>query len=53
MESLNEFDKASFLQFVTGCSKVPAGGFEKLFGMGSIRKFCISKDWSNPELNLP
>jgi E3 ubiquitin-protein ligase HUWE1 len=39
METLNETDKASFLQFVTGSSKVPVGGFAMLNGMSGLQKF--------------
>ena len=53
MESLNEIEKANFLQFVTGCSQVPVGGFATLNGMSGLRKFSISKVHSNPKYSLP
>ena len=34
METLNSTDKANFLQFVTGSSKVPVQGFALLWGLG-------------------
>ena len=41
--SLSRSQKASFLQFVTGSSKVPLGGFSELQGMRGIQKFSIHK----------
>ena len=40
---LNRNEKASFLQFVTGSSKVPLSGFAELQGMRGIQKFSIHK----------
>ncbi|KAL3077913.1 hypothetical protein niasHS_013442 [Heterodera schachtii] len=37
-------DKAKFLQFVTGTSKVPLQGFSHLEGMNDVQKFTIQKD---------
>uniref|UniRef100_A0A914HYU0 HECT-type E3 ubiquitin transferase n=1 Tax=Globodera rostochiensis TaxID=31243 RepID=A0A914HYU0_GLORO len=37
-------DKAKFLQFVTGTSKVPLQGFAHLEGMNGVQKFTIQKD---------
>ncbi|KAI6176033.1 E3 ubiquitin-protein ligase HUWE1 [Aphelenchoides bicaudatus] len=45
--ALREFDaadKAKFLQFVFGSSKVPLNGFAELQGMNGIQKFTIQKD---------
>lgn len=40
---LNRNQKAAFLQFVTGSSKVPLAGFAELQGMRGIQKFSINK----------
>lgn len=41
--SLSRNEKAAFLQFVTGSSKVPLAGFAELQGMRGIQKFAIHK----------
>ena len=41
--SLSRSQKAAFLQFVTGSSKVPLAGFAELQGMRGIQKFSIHK----------
>jgi len=43
MMALSKSEKASFLQFVTGSSKVPLNGFSELQGMRGIQKFSIHK----------
>lgn len=43
MFSLNQSEKAAFLQFVTGSSKVPLSGFAELQGMHGVQKFSIHK----------
>jgi E3 ubiquitin-protein ligase HUWE1 len=43
MFSLSRKEKASFLQFVTGSSKVPLSGFSELQGMRGIQRFSIHK----------
>ena len=43
IESFDNDETAQFLQFVTGCSKVPLEGFSTLQGIGLINKFKISK----------
>jgi E3 ubiquitin-protein ligase HUWE1 len=43
MFSLNKSEKAAFLQFTTGSSKVPLNGFSELQGMRGIQKFSIHK----------
>ena len=43
MFSLSRNEKAAFLQFVTGSSKVPLAGFSELQGMRGIQKFSIHK----------
>jgi E3 ubiquitin-protein ligase HUWE1 len=40
---LTRNEKASFLQFVTGSSKVPLSGFADLQGMRGVQKFAIHK----------
>lgn len=51
---LRNFDKnqrAGFLQFLTGTSKVPLEGFSKLKGIGgSVQKFSIHKAFDNKKL---
>jgi hypothetical protein len=32
-----------FLQFVTGCSKIPLEGFKNLQGMGGVEQFSIKR----------
>ena len=41
--SLSRNEKAAFLQFVTGSSKVPLSGFGELQGMRGVQKFSIHK----------
>jgi len=43
MGNLTRNQKAAFLQFVTGSSKVPLAGFGELQGMRGIQKFSIHK----------
>lgn len=43
MTSLSRNQKAAFVQFVTGSSKVPLGGFGELQGMRGVQKFSIHK----------
>jgi E3 ubiquitin-protein ligase HUWE1 len=43
MTSLSRNEKAAFLQFVTGSSKVPLAGFSELQGMRGTQKFSIHK----------
>jgi len=43
MFSLSRSEKAAFLQFVTGSSKVPLAGFSELQGMRGVQKFSINK----------
>ena len=43
MFSLSRSEKAAFLQFVTGSSKVPLSGFAELQGMRGVQKFSIHK----------
>jgi len=43
MFSLSKSEKAAFLQFTTGSSKVPLNGFVELQGMRGVQKFSIHK----------
>ncbi|ESO02925.1 hypothetical protein HELRODRAFT_81131 [Helobdella robusta] len=44
LKSFDQADRARFLQFVTGTSKVPLQGFAYLEGMNGTQKFQIHKD---------
>uniref|UniRef100_H3C034 HECT-type E3 ubiquitin transferase n=1 Tax=Tetraodon nigroviridis TaxID=99883 RepID=H3C034_TETNG len=44
LRSFDQADRAKFLQFVTGTSKVPLQGFSALEGMNGIQKFQIHRD---------
>ncbi len=44
MRSFEQEDRAKFLQFVTGTSKVPLQGFASLEGMNGVQKFSIHMD---------
>ena len=44
LRSFDQADRARFLQFVTGTSKVPLQGFVALEGMNGIQKFQIHRD---------
>ena len=51
-EVLSEFsreERAEFLQFVTGSSKVPLEGFKALPGMGGFQKFQIHKSFASTD----
>lgn len=48
LESFNTEQKANFIQFVTGTSKVPLEGFKALKGIGGqIQRFQIHKVYNN------
>lgn len=52
-EVLEEFDmglRTSFLQFVTGTSRVPSEGFKGLQGFNGPQKFNIHKDFESKHL---
>eukprot|EP00375_Theileria_parva_P003075 XP_765756.1 ubiquitin-protein ligase [Theileria parva strain Muguga] len=52
-EILSEFDQshlAAFLQFVTGTSRVPIGGFKNLMGMRGPQKISIHKTFGQNRL---
>ncbi|KAG1653506.1 E3 ubiquitin-protein ligase HUWE1 [Nymphon striatum] len=44
LRSFDQADRAKFLQFVTGTSKVPLQGFATLEGMNGTQKFQIHRD---------
>uniref|UniRef100_A0A1I8INF1 HECT-type E3 ubiquitin transferase n=1 Tax=Macrostomum lignano TaxID=282301 RepID=A0A1I8INF1_9PLAT len=44
LRSFDQADRARFIQFVTGTSKVPLGGFAKLEGMRGQQKFQVHRD---------
>jgi E3 ubiquitin-protein ligase HUWE1 len=55
-EALEEFDnseRAEFIQFVTGSSKVPVEGFKGLRGSRGLQKFQIVKFFTNDNNRLP
>lgn len=55
-EVLEEFDnseRAEFLQFVTGSSKVPVEGFKGLRGSRGLQKFQIVKFFTDNVNRLP
>merc|ERR1712096_46589 len=43
LEEMDDGQRALFLQFCTGTSKVPSGGFESLQGMNGVQRFQIAK----------
>jgi hypothetical protein len=53
LEVLDNSERAEFLQFVTGSSKVPLDGFKGLIGMRGPQKFTISKIKSDDIMRLP
>ena len=53
IESYDKNERAEFLQFVTGCSRVPLEGFKALQGMNGINKFTISKLFDKNFERLP
>ena len=53
IESFDNDERAEFLQFVTGSSKVPLEGFSALQGIGGINKFKISKVFDKNFDRLP
>ncbi|CAH8533098.1 unnamed protein product [Heterobilharzia americana] len=53
LESFDQEDLARFLQFVTGTSKVPLGGFTNLEGMHGPTKFQISRAAISSTSHLP
>lgn len=53
LESLENSERAEFLQFVTGSSKVPLDGFKGLIGMRGPQKFQIAKIKTDDIMRLP
>jgi E3 ubiquitin-protein ligase HUWE1 len=53
LRSFNREERALFLQFVTGTSKVPLGGFAHLQGMRGNQKFTIHKSVGAESGTLP
>lgn len=53
LETFDNEDRAQFLQFVTGSSKVPIDGFKGLMGMRGPQKFTIAKIKTDDILRLP
>ncbi|KAL9656285.1 hypothetical protein ABK040_007898 [Willaertia magna] len=49
VESFDRNEKALLLQFATGTSKIPLGGFAQLLGMNGIQKFNIHRISGNYE----
>jgi E3 ubiquitin-protein ligase HUWE1 len=53
LESFDQQDRARFLMFATGTSKVPLGGFKALRGQrGAPQRFTIERAYGSPE-SLP
>ncbi|EPR57742.1 HECT-domain (ubiquitin-transferase) domain-containing protein [Toxoplasma gondii TgCatPRC2] len=50
MNELDEQQRAAFLQFVTGTSRVPLGGFKFLVGMRGPQKFSIQRAYGENKL---
>ena len=53
LETLDQSERAQFLQFVTGSSKVPLDGFKGLMGMRGPQRFQIAKIRSDDIMRLP
>ncbi|KAG0269162.1 hypothetical protein DFQ27_004558 [Actinomortierella ambigua] len=47
VRSFDQTERAKLLQFVTGTSKVPLGGFSQLQGISGIQRFQIHKDFAS------
>ncbi|KAG0231894.1 hypothetical protein BGW42_008561 [Actinomortierella wolfii] len=47
VRSFDQTERAKLLQFVTGTSKVPLGGFSQLQGVSGIQRFQIHKDFAS------
>jgi E3 ubiquitin-protein ligase HUWE1 len=48
VRSFTQEERAKLLQFTTGTSKVPLGGFSKLQGSNGVQKFQIHKEFTSP-----
>jgi E3 ubiquitin-protein ligase HUWE1 len=53
METLDKTEKGNLMQFVTGSSKVPVEGFDKLQGMNGVELFTINRVLSDDPMRLP
>ena len=53
LETFESSDRAEFLQFVTGSSKIPVDGFKGLIGMRGPQKFTIAKNATEQIMSLP
>eukprot|EP01038_Epipyxis_sp_PR26KG_P005357 gene5357-7431_t len=53
LRGFNRTERASFLQFVTGTSKVPLGGFANLQGMRGNQRFSVHKAYGAEAGLLP
>jgi E3 ubiquitin-protein ligase HUWE1 len=49
MENFSREERAEFIQFVTGSSKVPIEGFKALPGIGGYQKFQIHKSFASTD----
>ena len=49
MQDFEQDERAEFIQFVTGSSKVPLEGFKALQGIGGVQKFQIHKSFTSPD----
>lgn len=49
LEEFTQEERAEFMQFVTGSSKVPLEGFKALPGMGGFQKFQIHKSFTDAD----
>ncbi len=47
LRNFSREEKASFVQFITGTSKVPLEGFSNLQGMGGVQRFSIHKAYGD------
>lgn len=50
LREMNKEERAAFLQFVTGTSKVPLDGFKALHGSDGVKKFNIHKAFVEPHM---
>ena len=53
LESFDHSERAEFLQFVTGSSKVPLDGFKGLIGMRGPQRFQVAKIKTEDTNRLP
>ncbi|KAI9290535.1 hypothetical protein K502DRAFT_298267, partial [Neoconidiobolus thromboides FSU 785] len=47
VRSFDQSERAKLLQFATGTSKVPLGGFNSLQGSNGVQKFQIHRDFAS------